>query len=246
MSKFSTVALSVASVATVVIIGFAASATAATLPTITSSSGSSSSTTTSTTTSDTSSPPATTESTPATPTDTVTADIHVELGFVDDSGPITFEVTGIPVGDGPELTASDWVENPSGYECGDPTVDVSLNPTTITVTGGERGCYFEQAYVEVTLHGAQFSSTTVLSDNLFSPGEKELALGLDGGSYKARGVHFAATDPYPVLDSYGVSGNTFSAYWSGQAGSMDGAAVFSWVPVALAAPGAVAAASFTG
>lgn len=159
---------------------------------------------------------------------------------------MTFEVTGVVVGDGPELTGDDLTGNPREY-CGDAEVDISLNPTTITVTGGPNYCNFQAAYVTVTLHGIEFSSTTLLSDNLFQPNIEDKGLGISGGSYKSRGIHLSATDSNPVLDSFGVSGSTFSAYWSGQDwNDMSGAAVFSWVPVALAAPGAVAAASFTG
>lgn len=246
MSKFSTVALTVAGVATVVVVAVAASATASTLPTITSSS--------STFTSSTSGPPAETPTPTVTTTPTaetpdpnaVTADIYLVLGDSGEVGPTTFQVAGVTVGDGPELTVDNRTENPRESFCA-PTVDVSLDPTTITVTGDAEGCYFDNAYVEVTLHGVEFSSTTVLSDNLFAPNSELAALGFAGGSYKARGVHLAASDPFPVLDSYGVTGNTFAAYWSGGASSpMNGAAVFRWVPVARAADGAAAAASFTG
>ena len=151
------------------------------------------------------------------------------------------------MGPGPELTGASVQENPNEY-CGDVSVDVSLDPTTITVTGNAGCRSYSEAYVTVTLHGMEFSSTTVLSDALFSPvPARNVALGLAGASYKARGVHFGSTDPYPVLDSYGVKGSTFSAYWSGGASSpMDGVSVFRWVPVALADPGAASAPSFTG
>jgi len=161
---------------------------------------------------------------------------------------MAFQVSGVVVGDGVELTGADQTTNPEDY-CGDATVDVSLNPTTITVTGGEDYCNFQEAYVEVTLHGVEFGSVTLNSDNLFeSFGDRSPALGLSGGSYKARGVHAVIQEgSAPTLQSYGVSGSTFSAYWSGENSSdMSGASVFSWVPVALAAPAAAAAASFTG
>ncbi len=68
-----------------------------------------------------------------------------------------------------------------------------------------------------------------------------------GGSYKSRGLHFALTDPYPVLDSYGVSGNLFAAYWSGGSSSnMSGVSTFAWVPAANAAVGAGGLPAFTG
>lgn len=159
---------------------------------------------------------------------------------------MVFEVTGVAVGDGPELTGADLTGNPNDY-CGDAQVDISLNPTTITVTGGPNYCNFAAAYVRVTLHGIEFSSTTLLSDNLFEPSSEPMGLGISGGGYKSRGIRLGATDTNPVLDSFGVSGNTFSAYWSGQDwNNMSGAAVFRWVPVARAADGAAAAASFTG
>ncbi|NTV38531.1 MAG: hypothetical protein HGA51_01030 [Demequinaceae bacterium] len=251
MSKFSTAVLAVAGVATVAMIGIAASATAATLPMITGSSSSSTSTGTITLTPTPSITPSATPSiTPSATADPssseITADIYVALGGVDDTQPMEFQVTGVVVGDGPELTGADLIANPSEY-CGDAEVDISLNPTTITVTGGPDYCNFQAAYVEVTLHGIEFSSTTLLSDNLFEPSLDKEGLGLAGGSYRSRGLRLGATDSNPVLDSYGVTASTFSAYWSGQDwNDMSGAAVFSWVPVALAAPGAAAVASFTG
>ncbi len=253
MSKFSTVVLTVAGIATVAMIGVAASATAATLPMMTSSSSSSTSTSSgspsaSPSASATTSPPAPTTSAPAPAPDpsAITADIYVEIDFVGSSGPKTFAVTGVPVGAGPELTGADVQTDPSDH-CGALAVDVSLDPTTITVTG-IGACSYSDAYVKVTLHGMEFSSTTVLSDALFSPvPDKNMASGLLGGSYKSRGAHFGPTDPYPVLDSYGVTGSTFSAFWSGGATSpMDGVSVFSWVPVALAGPAAAADPTFTG
>jgi len=252
MSKFSTVALAAAGVATVAIIGLAASATAATLPMITGSSSSSSTSTSTITLSPTPSvtpspsPSVTPSPTTAPPSSGVTADIYVALGGIDDTEPMVFEVTGVAVGDGPELTGADLTENPSEY-CGDAEVDISLNPTTITVTGGPNYCNFAAAYVEVTLHGMEFSSTTLLSDNLFQPNTDTIGMGVTGGGYKSRGIRLSPTDTNPVLDSFGVSGNTFSAYWSGQDwNDMSGAAVFSWVPVALAGPAAAADPSFTG
>lgn len=247
MSKFSTVVLTVAGVATVAMIGVAASATAATLPMITSSSSSSTSTSSVAPSPSPSVTPSPTASVAPSPSPSgITADIYVEFGFVGAGGPKTFAVTGVPVGAGPELTGRNVQNNPNEY-CGDLTVDVSLDPTTITVTGNG-GCSYSEAYVKVTLHGLEFSSTTVLSDALFSPNSaNSLAVGLPGGSFKARGVHFGSADPYPVLDSYGVTGSTFSAYWSGGARSpMDGVSVFRLVPVALADPGAASVPTFTG
>jgi len=268
MAKFSTVTLSIAVLASVVVVGIASNATAATLPTITS--GTSTSTSSSSPATEppleTSSAPATetaTASPPATATasptetaaapDAITADIRVELGFPGDAGPMVFEVNGVVVDEGIELIGTDATSNPEGY-CGDATVDISLNPTTITVTGGEDYCNFEQAYVVITMHGLEFASATVLSDNLFEPWDDQfspgddLALSLSGGSYKARGVHFAIDEGgVPTLQSYGVSGSTFTAFWSGDwDGNMSGASVFSFVPLALAADGAAADPTFTG
>ena len=237
LAKFSAVALTVAGAATVILVGIASTATAATLQTFTSSS--------STLSTDTSGPSITPS--PSSDPNAITADIYVKLGSSDTDGPVEFQVTGVIVGDGPELTGADLFSNEAEY-CGDVTVDVSLNPTTITVTGGESYCPFKKAYVEVTLNGVNFSSVTNNFDHLFIPySEQNAASGLSGGSYMARGVHMGPSDPTPVLDSYGVSGSTFSAYWSGGSrGLLTGSAVFTWVPVALAAPAAAAAASFAG
>ena len=246
MAKFSTVAFTVAGAATVILVGIASTATAATLQTFTS--------TSSTFLTDTSSPSITPSPSPSiTPSpssdpNTITADIYVALGFPDDDGPMAFQVSGVVVGDGVELTGADQTTNPEDY-CGDATVDVSLNPTTITVTGGEEYCDFQEAYVEVTLHGVEFGSVTLNSDNLFEPfGDRSPALGLSGGSYKARGVHAVIQEgSAPTLQSYGVSGSTFSAYWYGEnSGDMSGASVFTWVPLARAGSGVAAAASFAG
>lgn len=158
---------------------------------------------------------------------------------------MTFDAYGVVVGAGPELIDQPPTSNLSEY-CGDVTVDVSLSPATITITGGENYCNFQEAYVEITLHGAEFSSTTLISDGLFEADFGDKGLGA-GGSYKSRGLHFALTDPYPVLDSYGVSGNLFAAYWSGGSSSnMSGVSTFAWVPAANAAVGAGGLPAFTG
>ena len=240
MAKFSAVALTIAGVATVGVIGMAASAAATSLPSITSSSsGFTSSTSTSSTFS---SPPETT--TPPADPSAITADIYVELTLAEYS-PVTFEKLGVVIDGGIELTGANWTSS-NDEICADVTVDVSLDPTTITVTGGEDQCDFDTAFVRVTLNGVEFSSVTLNSNDLFGvPIDK--ALGVSGGNYMGRSAHFAATDPSPVLDSYGVSGATFTAFWSGgNSGPMNGVSVFRWVPVAKAGAGAAADADFTG
>lgn len=241
MAKFSAIALTIAGAAAVGVIGMAASAAATTLPSITSSgftSGTSSSSTSS-------SPPETTTSTPP-PADpsAITADIYVELTLGEYS-PVTFEKLGVVIDGGIELAGANPTSNLDEI-CADVTVDVSLDPTTITVTGGESQCDFDTAFVRVTLNGVEFSSVTLNSNNLFGvPIDK--ALGVSGGSYMGRSAHFGATDPSPVLDSFGVSGATFTAFWSGgNSGPMNGVGVFRWVPVAKAGAGAAADANFTG
>ncbi len=174
----------------------------------------------------------------------ITADIHVELDYGSYSGPITYDVTGVVVGAGAELYGVEPTANPSNF-CGDLSVDVSLNPATISVAPGAEECSFNTAYVTVTLHGAEFASTTLVADGLFAPSAPDASLGI-GGSFKSRGVHFAATDSYPKLDSYSVTGSVFSARWSGAAATPVGTTLFTWVPLANAAVGAAAAPAFTG
>lgn len=81
------------------------------------------------------------------------------------AGPRTFEVTGVVVGDGPELTVANATgTNPSNY-CGDVEVDIDPVAQTITVAGGEEiDCWFE--VVTVTITTAEIASVAVVSDGL--------------------------------------------------------------------------------
>jgi len=95
-----------------------------------------------------------------------TVSIRVELDLSESSGPRVFEVTDVPVGDGPELTAADEIANPQNY-CGALIVDVDNVAQTITITPDtDESCSnFETA--SVVVEGEGIDSLDVISDNLW-------------------------------------------------------------------------------
>lgn len=119
------------------------------------------------------------------------ANLYASIDLPDfSSGPMEFEALDVLVGDGPELTGDDLIANPSEW-CGDIEVDIDLEAMTITVTGGEDHCYFQEAYVAVELYGG-----TVL-DNV-----------------EVEAVEDTLFGGYSLLEWYGVEGGIFDAYWS--------------------------------
>lgn len=214
-------------------------------------------TTESSTTSETSSTSET--SAPAPSGDEVYADLYVELdGPADDlyDGPMVFSATNRLVGDGPELTGADLTANPSEY-CGDISVDVSMDPATIVVTGGTGHCWFGSAYLRIVLHGATFGSVTLVGDSLFDepyseqePGDlpADRAAGFTGtGSFGASLPIMTAIVDRPTLQSYGASGELFTARWEGLTWTdMGGTASFTFVRGATGPVFAAADPVFTG
>lgn len=181
--------------------------------------------------------------------DAVYADIYVALDGPEgdrDAGPMVFSATNRLVGDGPELTGADLTSNPSEYY-GDIVVDISLDPSTVTVTGGDEWDYFGDAYLSITLHGATFGSVTLVSDDLFQAegdlpeGTGPAALGFAGPSgHGAAAPIMTALTPLPTLQSYGASGTVFTAHWAGTSWyGMSGGTQFSFV-LGAAAPTASA------
>ena len=119
------------------------------------------------------------------------ANLYASIDLPDfSSGPMEFEALDVLVGDGPELTGDDLIANPSEW-CGDIEVDIDLEAMTITVTGGDDFCNFQEAYVAVQLYGGTVLDNVevdVVDDTLF--------------------------EGYSLLEWYGVEGGIFDAYWS--------------------------------
>jgi hypothetical protein len=119
------------------------------------------------------------------------ANLYASIDLPDfSSGPMEFEALDVLVGDGPELTGDDLIANPSEW-CGDIEVDIDLDAMTITVTGGDDFCNFQEAYVAVQLYGGTVLDNVevdVVEDTLF--------------------------EGYSLLEWYGVEGGVFDAYWS--------------------------------
>lgn len=176
--------------------------------------------------------------TPADAPSGVTADIYVALDyFPPNDGPMAWDLTDIPVGDGVELEAGTApTANPSSF-CGDAYVDISLEPFTVTFGGGEGYCNFTDAYVEITLHGAAFGTATLVSDELFGlsegSGTPEAPAPI-GKSVPVGAIPFALDAPFPTLQSFGATASTFSATWSGEVDALtSGRAVFSFAPITV-------------
>jgi hypothetical protein len=187
--------------------------------------------------------------TPTVPTDEptgVTADIHVELDFPDSDGPMVFEINGAPVNDGVELENQDPISNPSDY-CGDIAVDIASDLSGVLVTGGDNPCNFQEAYVGIVLHGAEWGPLSSFEDGLFVPNdEQEGPAAFFGESFGGAGkgslsaaLHTAITE-VPSLQGTNIDGSLFEAYWSGtDDADMDGATlfVFDQAPGAEPVPG---------
>ena len=150
------------------------------------------------------------------------------------AGPRTFEVTGVVVGDGPELTGYDGTANPTPW-CGDILVDIDPVAQTITVSADQVVCGFETVVVRITT--AEIPRLAVVSD------------GLPEG-YDSDG---APIDPEAALEVT-VDGTGVLLSWTAfEDGYFDmaGVSVFSYapvVPVGPATPAApvVVAPAFTG
>ena len=87
---------------------------------------------------------------------------------------MVYQVTDVPVGDGPELTGADLIANPSGW-CGSLAVDVDNVARTITMTPDEV-CNFETATVEVV--GEGIDTLTTISDELWTTDEEGCVMNL--------------------------------------------------------------------
>jgi len=188
--------------------------------------------------------------------DHVTADIRVELDLPSGGthAPMVFSVTGAPVDDSIELENEAPVSNPSDW-CGDATVDIAADLSSVTVTGGDGYCYFEEALVHITLHGASFGALTLGEDTLFEPFDESqdgsllrgtLRGGGGGVGNLSSGLRMALL-PNPTLQYAEINGPEFEAYWLGTSGAdMSGGATFNFAVAAGGADPVAGDPSFTG
>ena len=105
---------------------------------------------------------------------TVSITVELDLPEGGSDGPVVYQVTDVPVGDGPELTGADLIANPSGW-CGSLAVDVDNVARTITMTPDEV-CNFETATVEVV--GEGIDTLTTISDELWTTDEEGCVMNL--------------------------------------------------------------------
>jgi hypothetical protein len=112
-------------------------------------------------------------------------------------GPVVFQVTDVPVGDGPELTGANLVSNPSGWE-GSVTVDVSNSDHTVTIAT-EDSDVFETATVTTAGRG----TVSLVSDNLWTS-ERPSAL-TQGGPVDDTTTTLAATMPLSLNSDPGTA-----------------------------------------
>ena len=175
----------------------------------------------------------------------VTVDIFVALDLPNSErseGPMEWDYRDIPVTDGVELVGQPATANPSGW-CGDITVDVSADLTEVAITGGEDYCDFEEALVQVYLHGYNFTSIDLESDTLFGTGEEDGVLrgstfGGAGRGALSNALRLAVVEQ-PTLQYAVVEGPLFEAYWLGTSSyQMSGEATFSVSAEEAAAEGA--------
>jgi hypothetical protein len=105
---------------------------------------------------------------------TVSIRVELDLPYVGYSdGPKVFEVTDVPVGDGPELTGADEIADPSGWR-GSLTVDIDNVDQTITIAPEEP---FDFQTASVVVEGEGIDSLDVVSDTLWEPyGDCEMEL----------------------------------------------------------------------
>jgi hypothetical protein len=142
-------------------------------------------------------------------------------------GPIVFEVTDVPVGDGPELTGANLVSNPSDWG-GSVTVDIDADAGTVTVATEDSNT-FETA--DVTISGPGIGELTLISDDLWAP---EAVDGVPANAPSA--IQGQAGMPLVIgVDSSGVNSLSWTSTVPGVFWELapEGAAVFS---IAQAAP----------
>jgi len=184
----------------------------------------------------------------------VTADIYFEFNYAVDApdAPLYSEIIGVPVSGEVELPAQDryWGEGEGDY-CTAPSVDIAADLSSVTVTGADDECSVQVAYLEITLHGAEFGTVTLGADGLFNPYDfpippAKLKGGGKGGL--AYAVPFEAPDEeLPTLQGYGASGSEFEAYWEGTGqGVMSGVTEFAFAVDADGAEPVPGEPTFTG
>lgn len=150
-------------------------------------------------------------------------------------GPRTFEVTGVVVGDGPELTGTDETANPSDW-CGDILVDIDPVAQTITVSADQEVCNFETVVVRITT--AEIASVAVVSDGPAEVSDDEDAPIVPGAALEVTVDETGVLLSWTMFDDFDFD--------------MSGVSVFSYLPVAPvdvpATPAApvVVAPAFTG
>jgi len=152
-----------------------------------------------------------------------TVDIRVELDYYPETsaGPIVFETSDVAVGDGPELTADDEIENPEDY-CGSVTVDIDPVAKVIILDADE-DCNFSVAKLIVT--SSEIDDLALVEDELFL----SESLGDDAA---IDDVQAAVTVEFPeyALD-WEFSDGTLAADWTVNGGSdllLYGISVFSY------------------
>jgi hypothetical protein len=161
----------------------------------------------------------------AAPVELTTVSITVSMDLPSSSrpseGPIVYQVTDVPVADGPELTGADLVSNPSGWG-GSVTVDVDADAGTVTVATEDSNS-FETA--DVTISGPGLGPLTLVSDDLWVP-EDVKGASVNGAS----AIQGQAGMPLVIgVGSDGVSTLSWSSTVAGVYWELDpgGAAVFS-------------------
>lgn len=138
--------------------------------------------------------------TPATAALDDPVDIYAALDLPSISdGPRTFEVTGVVVGDGPELTGEDETGNPSDW-CGDILVDIDPDAHTITVSADQEVCDFHTVVVEITT--AEIASIAVVSDGLAEAYDDEDTLLVPGATLEATAAADGVVLSWTMIEDY--------------------------------------------
>jgi hypothetical protein len=181
----------------------------------------------------------------------VTADIYFEINYAIDApdAPLTSEVAGVVVGDGVELEPENVYYDEGEFDyCTLPAVDIAADLSSVTVTGADDECGVQVAYLNITLHGAEFGTVTLGDDDLFQLPEFTAQLGPGAGKGGLGStLRLGVFDDPPTLQDFGVSGSEFEAYWEGVGrGVMTGATTFGFAVDAGGADPVDGEPTFTG
>lgn len=143
------------------------------------------------------------------PTAAITTPVDITVTLIYGGDTRQFTVSDVVPGPGPELTEAD--ENLNDGLCGAVEVDIDPDADTITLTGADGDCFFEEAYVSIGT--TEIQSVEIVSDNVMIdalPGDLSLEASGISVAYLPVDTEFQISgggeaDPGTTVLSYAVA-----------------------------------------